>query len=149
MTTTSPIVSSPSAPLTVADAAALASVGPNILEAAALASVVKASNSQIAPGIYKVDATFRVTATVTKNEDEAEVKALGMDWAMLALLLANHVNGSTLTHVLSEMAQHHRLGTKPDQSVKDWVVAEWDQFGLTTSGTRSGKTLVKGKIERV
>ena len=146
MTNTNTIVV-PARTLTIAEA--VPSKAMSLIESAAIASIIRPVNNRIDPGVSNVDAVFRVTATVTKNPDETEVKSLGVDWTTLALLLANHVNGSTLTHCLSEMAQHHRMGTKPNTNVKDWVVAEWEQFGLTTSGNRSGKTLVTGRIERV
>jgi hypothetical protein len=146
MTTNSLVVSSPSAPLTVSDAMGDTRTL-NTIDLAALASLLKSSNSEIQPGLYRTSGTLRWDATVEKLPDEESVKALGFDYTAAFLLLANHVNHSTLASVLEELASHHKSGTKPDtKNMKDWVASKWDAFGITIGGTRSGKTLVKGSV---
>jgi len=134
--------------LTIADAAPTLALG--TIDAAAISSIIKPRNSTINPGTYTIDSTFRVAARVTKNPDETEVRALGVDYTMLALLLANHVNRTTLVSVLTEMIDHHTNNTKPStEQTKEMVAQLWEAFKVFTTGSRSGKTLVDGEVVRI
>ena len=120
-----------------------------LAERAAVASLVKASNSDLEPGSYPVDVTIRIRATVTKAPDEVARQPQKVNvWNLLALV-ANKVNQTTLDACIREAIETHQSGDDLDPEVKKYVEDAFERLGTATTSLRSGKTTCRGIAEIV
>jgi hypothetical protein len=121
----------------------------SLADRAAVASLVKASNSDLVPGSHSVDVTVRIRATVTKNADEMARQPQKVNpWVLLALM-ANKLNQASVDAVIREAIENHQKGEELDPEIKKYVEAAFERLGTATTTLRSGKTTVKGTVEIV